>query len=282
MTDKSDLVVKHKTRGRKDHYVPQGYLRGFIDPAREELDKPLWHLDLATTTWATRSTTEVGWERGFYDYAGPNVGAEHPDVTFAEFERQFPIVREHMLKCRYKGWVTQHRGFLLGYMQMMRARSPLFVRQQTVQNQNLRGATITAVEGNKITVDSLELRPLPEPFVRNRTISQIREEIKKGPDWMWSLNWCLRYTDSVSEPFVTGPQPLLLEGPAPTIEHAMTDPDTLVWFPLSWRACLIGSLRRFDKGTDAAHPTLLLHVQEMFASAPDGYVISPCKLPQPL
>ena len=42
------FVRKKGNRGRKDHYVPQDYLRGFIDPAREDLDKPLWIFDLKT------------------------------------------------------------------------------------------------------------------------------------------------------------------------------------------------------------------------------------------
>ena len=81
-------------RGRKDHYVPQGYLRGFIDPARATLNRPLWHYDLASSEWTEKSPSEVGWERGFYDYADADTALEHPDVTFAKFEREFPLVRQ--------------------------------------------------------------------------------------------------------------------------------------------------------------------------------------------
>jgi len=66
---------------------------------------------------------------------------------------------------------------------------------------------------------------------------------------MWNFEWCLRYTPSVDDPFVTGQQPVVLEGPAPNSTEAMTHPDTLIWFPICWQACLIGSLRRFDEGT---------------------------------
>ena len=272
---------KKRNRGRKDHYVPQGYLRGFIDPARENLDKPLWVFDLKANAWSEKSTTEIGWERGFYDYANAEIAAEHPDVTFAKFEREFPTVRQHMERRHYKGWVKQHSAFLLGYMQMMRARSPLFIQQQTAHNRDLRGATVTAVDGNRITVDSLELRPLPEPFIRNRTISNIREEIAKGPDWMCNFNWCLRYTNSVSEPFVAGPQPLVLVTTVLTTAAALTHPDTMIWFPLSWRACMIGSLRRFDEGTDKAHPDLIRHVRELFSQLESGYIVSPSRVEMP-
>jgi len=226
-----------------------------------------------------KSPGEVGWERGFYDYADTNAQLEHPDVTFAQFEREFPLVREHMLGRNFKGWVKQHRSFLLGYMQMMRARSPLFIQQQTQQNRNLRGATVTAVgPGNQVTVDSLELRPFPENVVRNAVIGQMRQEISKGPDWMLDFNWCLRYTKSPADPFITGMHPLLLEGPAPTLEEAMKHPDTLIWFPICWQACLVGSLRRFDEGTFEAHRWVLDHERELFTRSSSGYVISPQKL----
>ena len=270
---------KKVNRGRKDHYVPQGYLRGFIDPARSSLPKPLWHFDVETGVWTEKSTSEVGWERGFYDYADVQTEQVHPDLVFAKYEREFPLVRDHILRRRYKGWVKQHRGFLLAYMQMMRARSPLFIEHQTQQNRNLRGATVTSVgPGNRITVDSLELRPFPENVVRNGVINQMQQEIRKGPDWMWDFNWCLRYTNDPSHPFVTGPQPLVIEGPAPNTADALRHPETTVWFPLCWQACLIGSLRRFDEGTYEAHPTLLHHARKMFARIPTGYVISPSKI----
>jgi hypothetical protein len=184
-----------------------------------------------------------------------------------------------MLQRNFKGWVKQHKAFLLGYMNMMRARSPLFIEQQTAQNRALRGATVTAVgPGNQITVDSLELRALPERVVRNGVISQMRQEIDKGSEWMWNYNWCLRYTKDPANPFVTGMQPLVLEGPAPNTAEAITHPETTVWFPLCWQACLIGSPVRFDEGTDEADPTVLAHVREIFKRPATDYVISPSKI----
>ncbi len=156
-------MSEHNQRGRKDHYVPRGYLRGFIDRARENLSKPFWKYDLATKIWSMESPGSVGWDRGFYDYAETDADLVHPDDTFDRFERKFSLVRDHMLRRNFKGWVKQHKSFFLGYMQMIRARSRMFIEQQTEQNRAARGATITGVgPGNVITVDSLELRPLPE------------------------------------------------------------------------------------------------------------------------
>jgi hypothetical protein len=266
---------KHKQRGRKDHYTPQGYLRGFVDPSRTECDKALWHLDLASNEWREKSPAEVGWEKGFYDYAGNASGLEHPDVTFAKFEREFPPLRERMIQRRFKSWVKQQKPFLLGYMQMMRARSPLFFEQQTAHYKSLRGATVVSVgPGNQVGLDSLEMRPLPVNAVRNGVISQMRQEIEAGSKWMSNFNWCLRYAVSPDHSFVTGPQPLVLEGPAPDVLSAISHPDTLIWFPLCWQACLVGSLRRFNEGTDRADPWVLDHVREMFMRPKTGYLIS--------
>jgi hypothetical protein len=266
---------KNKNRGRKDHYVPQGYLRGFIDPARSDCDQPLWVLDLASNTWSEKSSKEVMWERGFYDYSGDATGLEHPDVTFAQLEREFPIIRERIIDRNFKKW-TDHKYFLLSFMQMVRARSPLFLQQQEEQNRKLRGVTITEVgPGNQIKVDSLEPRPLPEAFIRNRTISQMGDEIKKGPDWMENFHWCLRYSTSPSDPFITSQYPLLVQGSASDIVTGIQHPDTHVFFPICWQACLIGSLIRFDVGTEQAEPSLLAKVRWLCKQLAGGYVISP-------
>jgi hypothetical protein len=267
--------------GRKDHHLPRGYLRGFIDPAREHLAKPFWKYDLAAREWSMESPGSAGWAPGFYDYADTESAEtlEHPDQTFARFEREFPLVREHLLKRRYKNWVKQHKGFLLSFMQMMRARSPLFIEQQTAQNRELRGATVTSVgPGNTVTVDSLELRPPPERFIRNRTITQMREEINKGADWMWEFNWCLRWTNDVTNPFVTADQPVVVQGAIPGAEAGLRRHDTLIFFPICWKACLVGSRDRFDVGTAEAEPGFPSQVRELFFRPSTGFVISPCKI----
>lgn len=270
---------------RKDHYLPRGYLRGFIDPANKELAKPLWHFDIETTTWTMESPGSVGWERGMYDYAPGTTELEHPDETFERFEREFPQVREHMLKRHFKGWVKQHKSFLLEYAQMMRARSPLFLQQQTAQSENMRVMKVTSVgTDNQVGIDTMAPYPPPAQFIRNRTITAMREEIQKGVDWMEKFNWCLRYTRSVADPFVTGMQGIIVEGRYPGVENlpplqeAMTDRNTVIWFPLCWQACLVGAVDRFDEGTAEAPPSLLNHVRGMFRRPSSGYVVSPCKI----
>jgi hypothetical protein len=52
-------------KGRRDHYLPQGYLRGFIDPARENEEKLLWKLNIPSKQWAEKSTKALGFVHGF-------------------------------------------------------------------------------------------------------------------------------------------------------------------------------------------------------------------------
>jgi hypothetical protein len=271
-------------RARKDHYLPQGYLRGFIDPARAGLARPFWKYDLESKVWSMESPSSVGWERGFYDYANETTELPHPDETFRKFEIEFPAVRDRMLQRNFKGWAKQQKPFLLEYMQMMRARSPLFISQKTEQHGNMRMVKVTEViSPTEIKVDTLEPYPPPAEFVRNRTLTVMREEIQKGADWMDNFNWCLRYTRNIEEPFVTGTQPITVEGRypnsnnAPVLDDALKDRNTMIWFPLSWQACLVGAIDRFDEGTAEAHPSLVRHVRELFFRPTEGYVISPTR-----
>ena len=118
-------------KGRRDHYLPQGYLRGFIDPARENEEKLLWKLNIPSKQWAEKSTKALGFVHGFYDYAGsgPEIDSlPSADGTFSELENEFPAVREKLLSLRrksFRNW-TKHLDFLLRYMDMIRARSPIY------------------------------------------------------------------------------------------------------------------------------------------------------------
>jgi hypothetical protein len=93
-------------------------------------------------------------------------------------------------------------------------------------------------------------QPVPPAFIKNRAITQMREEIKKGAAWLKDFHWALRYCESVTDPFVISELPFALEGSTAELEEAIHHPDTLILFPLCWQACLFGSLRSFDIETD--------------------------------
>jgi hypothetical protein len=269
---------KQKTKNRRDHYLPQGYLRGFIDPARAELPKPLWCFNLHTKRWKERSPKQIGYLDGFYDYAIENTTAEPPDITFKRLENDFSLIRAQILKDGFHSWI-EHKQFLLSYMQMIRARSPLFFYQWREQSKTIRVATITKVLSNRsFNVDSFEGRPMTEGEIQNWTISQMREEIRKGPDWLANFHWALRYTDSPGDPVITAEQPLVSIGNSSDIETAVRDPETLIYFPICWQAFLFGSLRHFDVETEEFHPDTLQRVRRAYIENGRKFLVSPQKV----
>ena len=207
-----------KQRRRKDHWLPQGYLRGFIAPSHVEDSKPLSCFQRHTQKWERVSPREVAFGKGFYDYAHRTdySAVTHPDSAFARLEREFPQRREQMAANRFEMW-EQHKDFLLEFMQMMRARSPLAMQQQEAEVRKLRGSKITSVipDHRSVTVDSLELRPLPEHTVRNWTISRMLQDAQSGISWMGHFHWCLRYIADENDPFCTTDQALIVIGTAP-------------------------------------------------------------------
>jgi hypothetical protein len=184
-------------QGRRDHFLPQGYLRGFIDPARRDEPQPLWSLDIPYKKWSERSTKQLGHITGLYDYAGTGPEVESlpsADETFSDLENGFPLVRERLLLLRkkaFRNW-TKHLPFLLRYMDMLRTRSPLYFKHKEAEGQNTPTWTVEKAEGNMITLKSMEANPPSATFIKNRTIFDMRGEIQKGGSWLWDLNWVLR------------------------------------------------------------------------------------------
>jgi len=98
---------------RRDHYIPRGYLRGFIAPARMNHQRPLWQFDIPNRVWSQRSPREVGYRYGFYDYAKGTVGLEAADRTFVEMEKTFPKVRDALISSDFENWKEDFLEFLL-------------------------------------------------------------------------------------------------------------------------------------------------------------------------
>lgn len=271
-------------KGRRDHYLPQSYLRGFIDPARKDEPQPLWKLDIRSKQWSERGTKQVGHITGFYDYAGegPEIDSlPSADETFSKLENNFPVVREKLLSLRnkaFRNW-SKHLPFLLRYMDMLRTRSPLHFAQREGAWKVTPTWTIEKVDGNKITLKSMDGSPPASAFVKNHTISQMREEIHRGGSWLGDFNWALRYTDSVSEPFISSEAPFVVEGSIQgSVADAIKQPDTLLYFPVCWQVCLFGSRSRFARGTDKFDSHDLQVWRRKCRSFAQDFLISPAKL----
>jgi hypothetical protein len=265
---------KHRTKGRKDHYLPQGYLRGFISPSRAELQKPLWYFDAHRKQWSELSPAEIGFERGFYDSRGLETNVETADQVFAELERTFPLVRDEMVADQFSKW-PDHLDFLLRYFQMMRARSPLAFEQRQARDRNRQFLKVVKVSGRTVAYEPAQVT---DAFLKNKAIAEMREEIQKGADWLNRFHWALRYSVSPDMPFVLSDTPCIVEGKFSTLEEAMQRPDTLIVFPLCWQACLFGSLVPFDVKTDEFSSGDLQKMHRKHFDKAREFIVSPVKL----
>jgi hypothetical protein len=107
----------------------------------------------------------------------------------------------------------------------------------------------------------------------------MREEIQKNGASLWDLNWALRYTESVSEPFVTSEAPFLAEIlPGVSEADALQHPDTLLYFLVCWQVCLFGSPQRFDLGTDKLGSDDMRVARRKYRLFAQDFLISPIKL----
>jgi Protein of unknown function (DUF4238) len=267
-------------KGRRDHYLPQSYLRGFIDPARESLAQPLWHLDIRYPNWRMRATKEVGYIKGLYDYAGdsPELEAvETADDAFRQLENEFDSVRSWLIGRGFRNW-HKRLGFLLRYMQMIRARSPLFLQQKKAEGETLEALVIKEIHPDRKTWTVGDPAPLSPPQINNWTITNMREEIRGGAGWMGDFNWALRYCESVDNPFVTSESPLVIEGSTTDIAKAIDHPESLIIFPICWQACLFGSRLRFDKGTDKFGLADMRTTRRKYRHFAQKFLLSPTKL----
>ena len=235
---------------------------GLLDPLAALWKNPFGVFS-GTQAWKDVSPAEIGYDRGFYDYAAGTDGAVVPDKVFAELEREFPPHREVMAAHAFADW-QKHKKFLLKFAEVLAIRSPLGMKHSELEARSLRGGTVLAVseDRRRIDVDSLDLRPLPERAVRNFTVSQMLQRARTGQGGTKKLDWCLRYTEAESEGFCTTDQAVFAEGPLQvTDEHRrvseelLLHPETLVSFPLCWQACLFGSPRKFDKAYDRVRST---------------------------
>jgi hypothetical protein len=271
-------------KNRRDHYLPQSYLRGFIDPARWNHQQPLWHFDVRNNSWSERSPREIGYRQGFYDCATSEAGLGTADDTFAELERTYPRIRRELIANNFRNWKDQ-LGFLLRYVQMLRARSLLFFDQMQMEGQNLRAWVIEEISPDRKSVKVRSMTPewLPPESIRNWTITQMRQQIQQGATWLNDFNWALRYCESEFEPFVISEIPLMAWGgkhsdPAEMLRH----PETLLFFPLCWKACLIGSRRAFDEETGVFGQQDMQTARRIYREKASLFIVSPRQVEFPV
>lgn len=244
-------------RDRKDHWVPQGYLRGFIHPGRLKHPRPLWVLDIDRGTWSEKSTSQIAWGRGFYDYSEGSQPDATADKAFSPLESRFPVVRDRIRTAGYEAWID-HRDHLVSFAAMLAARSPMF-RNQTVS----------------------QVSPsLPASLARNYSITTMRTELQHRPTKWLEYHWVLGYTTNPDQPFVVGDQPVGMWGNEANQAKANELQDFWLWCPLSWDMCLIGSSRPLNaESTSELSPERLSEVQKLTRAQSAIFLASPVVLP---
>ena len=219
-------------KGRRDHYVPQGHLRGFIHPQRQGHPNPLWVLDVSRGKWSEKSPSRIGWEPGFYDYApGSNPDATAEDA-FLRPENDIPRIREHIRTNDYPSW-TEHQDVLVDFAVMMATRSPLFRTQAVSQVRQ-----------------SLANGPDGDVLAKNYSITLMRTEMRRRSREWKEYDWVLGYTKNPEHPFIASDQIVRMRVNAPMSLEALHKNDFWLWCPLSWDMCLIASSRPLDAGPD--------------------------------
>lgn len=272
--------------GNKDHWLPQGYMKGFIGPSRANEPKPLFCFEKETQQWKPVSTKEIGKGKGFYDYAnGTDYSTvTHPDSVFARLEREFPLKRNQMARDNFASW-HQHKDFLIEFMHMLRARSPMAMKQQRASALSRRGARTTRIVPHPtnpkltgVVMDTVTPYQMPESVVRNMTIAEMLADVQSNALWPKNMDWCLRYTDDETNPYCSTDQPVIVQGTLAVqgvTPEVLSHPDTLVILPLCWQACLFGSAFKFDVSYDRANPEQPLSIRNEQKTRCDRFVISP-------
>ena len=254
------MVSTTAERNRRDHYSPQGYLRGFIHPKRLKAQRPLWVFDVSRQRWQQRSPTTIAWARGFYDYPP----ASRPDGTaeqvFLRPENEFPTIRERIRAEGFPSWV-QDRDGLIRFAAMLSARSPMYLDQATSSIQR-----------------SLAARPDGAELSRNYALTTMRAEVEERFHRWKRLHWALRFTTNPAFPVVACDQSVGMDGRVGDIRLALQDPGTTLFFPVSWDMCLFGSPAVLNPVCAEFLEADLLRLQSFIVKQARLFVVSPLPL----
>ncbi len=240
----------------------------------------MWVFDRQEQRWFDTGTRGIGAIRGFYDYSEGSDPDQTADQAFAQLEAQFPAVRRELVENSFSNW-RAHLDFLLHFAQMLRARSELFRQQHVAHTRRQTMFEITeGLAGKQLRVRGFQPadRREYETLLRNKAITDMRTEIAKGAAWLSERHWCMRFAVNPTDPVITTDHPVVVDGRSPTLEETLPDPNTLVFFPVCWQACLIGSMAKFDKETDAFHPDDLIRLRGIQLKVAHRFVFSPSRV----
>ncbi len=244
-------------KNRHDHIVPQGFLRGFLAPSQHPRSGRVQVYELPAGPWQERTTDEICHKLGYYDYSDPASADATADDAFHDLENKITTIRESIRAGQYIKW-DGHRDTLVTFFQMLRARSELF-RAQVVAEQRRAGSFLRVREWISETTfrfeeNKWEDSPGAEDLLKNKSITDARTQIAKGPGEWGTLSWTLGFTD-LDTPFVTSDVPVVLSGTSTDWDLALSTRTFWIAVPFGWDMCLLGtpaaqagpSSRRFSR-----------------------------------
>ncbi len=247
-------------RGRRDHFSPRGYLRGFIHPSRLAAAKPLWVFSVPDRRWKQRSAAAFGWKEGLYDYplgSNPDGTAEE---EFLRPETDFPVVREKIRSGGFATWV-EHRDDIVRFAAMLSARSPRFLEQAA--------ASIAHSLGDR--TDS-------EQLAHNYALTVMRSEIRARFSRWRTFSWALRFTTNPDDPVVACDQSVGMDGYVPDVSLALSDDRTKIFFPISWDMCLFGSPGTLEPECAEFNSADLSRLRSFIFKQARRFLVSPVRL----
>jgi len=214
---------------RKDHFSPQVYLRGFIDPAKANDEKPLSVFVLARTRWEKKSPSQIGWRRGFESMTDPDLEQQVQEIVQDSENRWNTIVRG-IRATTYSGW-PRFLPFLLEFAAWLSIRNPLCRMQifgdlQSDNSENL-------------------LDRSQQDAALHRMVSEFPGRLTL----LSSLSWTLRYSTNPAAPIVTCDHAVVLDdlnAERRNVDIAFGSPDAVVVFPVAWDILLLGRRGRWE------------------------------------
>jgi hypothetical protein len=267
-------------KGREDHLVPRGFLRGFTHPDRNAKDGPLEVFDLEKRVWVDPGTPdELCKETAFYDYSIDKAPVTADDA-FKELEDGLHDVRKKLRESGFVGW-TEHRDFLLRFGKMLAVRSKLFRERVIAKQVEQPGLRVLETDGTKVKIEPFDLRSEPgaEGLLKNFSITKMRGEIEKGAEewsrWAWSLR-----TTSIECPLVTADHPVVISGAYADAERAYSEGHFAIMIPFGWDFMIAGGPNWQDpEGPLPLSPEQVERCRRMMCAPGATLLIAPMKLP---
>ncbi len=245
----------------QDHFVPQTYLRGFINPAEPLSPKPLHVFTKLGQVWTRKSTRSICAFRGFETHSDPAVESTLRKLLWAG-ENSWPGVVSGLRKHGFSSW-RSHLPLLIDFMSLLSLRSPLF-RLRLLRQAGQAPSTLSDTRNQDAAVEA------------------VLKEATALRSFLTSLLWTLHVSPSPELPVITSDHPLAMEDLSMTrrdLDTARREGGFAILFPVAHDCCLTGSDRlQGVPGTIELTPTSALQQWQTTAQTAFEIVISPVEM----